>query len=53
MKRQTADNVSAAGFNAVGVANIHLDIVKTIRALKPACLQPVTVTGSRIQPCWK
>lgn len=36
MNRPTVDNVVAAGFTVVEVSNIYLDIVKTIRAMKPA-----------------
>ncbi len=36
MNRPTVDNVQRAGFEIVEVENIYLDVVKTIRALKPS-----------------
>lgn len=36
MNRDTTSNVRAAGFRIVEVENIYLDVVKTIRAVKPA-----------------
>ena len=35
MNRPTVDNVRAAGFELTEVCNVYLDIVKTIRAVKP------------------
>lgn len=35
MNRPTVDNVVAAGFELVAVENVYLDVVKTIRAVKP------------------
>jgi len=36
MNRKTVDNVRAAGFRITEVENIFLDVVKTIKAYKPA-----------------
>jgi ubiquinone/menaquinone biosynthesis C-methylase UbiE len=36
MNRKTVDNVRAAGFRITEVNNIFLDVVKTIKAVKPA-----------------
>ena len=36
MNRRTADNVRLAGFRIIEVNNIFLDVVKTIKAVKPA-----------------
>jgi ubiquinone/menaquinone biosynthesis C-methylase UbiE len=36
MNRRTVDNVRAAGFRITEVDNIFLDVVKTIKAVKPA-----------------
>lgn len=36
MNRKTVDNVRAAGFRITEVENIFLDVVKTIKAVKPA-----------------
>ncbi len=35
MNRDTSANVTAAGFRKIEVENIYLDVVKTIRAVKP------------------
>jgi ubiquinone/menaquinone biosynthesis C-methylase UbiE len=35
MNRPTVDNVRKAGFEVTAVENIYLDVVKTIRAVKP------------------
>jgi ubiquinone/menaquinone biosynthesis C-methylase UbiE len=35
MNRDTTANVAAAGFRIIEVENIYLDVVKTIRAVKP------------------
>lgn len=35
MNRPTVDNVRAAGFRITEVCNLYLDVVKTIRAVKP------------------
>lgn len=35
MNRKTVDNVRAAGFRIIEVDNIFLDVVKTIKAVKP------------------
>jgi phosphatidylethanolamine/phosphatidyl-N-methylethanolamine N-methyltransferase len=35
MNRDTTANVAAAGFRIVAVENVYLDVVKTIRAVKP------------------
>jgi ubiquinone/menaquinone biosynthesis C-methylase UbiE len=36
MNRRTVDNVRAAGFRITEVNNVFLDVVKTIKAVKPA-----------------
>ena len=36
MNRKTVDNVRAAGFAITEVRNVFLDVVKTIKAIKPA-----------------
>ena len=36
MNRKTVDNVRAAGFRITEVNNVFLDVVKTIKAVKPA-----------------
>ncbi|MGH6738769.1 MAG: methyltransferase domain-containing protein, partial [Bradyrhizobium sp.] len=36
MNRKTVDNVRAAGFKVIEVNNVFLDVVKTIKAVKPA-----------------
>lgn len=36
MNRKTTDNVRAAGFTITEVNNVFLDVVKTIKAVKPA-----------------
>jgi hypothetical protein len=36
MNRRTVDNVRLAGFRIIEVNNIFLDVVKTIKAIKPA-----------------
>jgi len=40
MNRDTVGNVRAAGFEVVEVNNLFLDVVKTIRAVKPAVMSP-------------